>query len=199
MASKRALRVGTVPSAQSGESSFWSLEEGQTAVMTILAEVDEIVSVDQFAIWDVKPAPVWVNIGDEDPGRELGLKPSYRAFVPVEIDGERKLWSVGIGVHRQLHEIGTMADGLKGLVIKAKRTGSGLKTRYTVLSTGKRAKTVPEGFTVDEIVEMLGPDTREGILELIEERTGMSFTKLLNSMGRGAGSATDEDVDEVPF
>jgi hypothetical protein len=199
MSTKRAVRVGMTPTAVGGDSMYWSLGENETAQLTLLADLNEIISVDQYAIWDFKPAPVWVDCGADDPGPELKLKPSYRAFVPVlvSIDGkdEVKLWSVGIGIHRNLHEIGEMSDGLKGLVIKAKRTGAGLKTRYTLVSTGKRVPKLPATIEQDKILEALGPEDRAGIIEMIENRTGMSFGKLKAQM---LGEDTTE-VDEESF
>lgn len=197
----RSLRVGRVPAASDGGGKFYGLKDGDTATMTVLVDIDEIVSVDQYALWDFNPAPVWVHCGDDDPGMDLGLKPGYRAFVPVEIEiegtKEIRFWSIGIGLHRELSEIAEMAEGLKGLIIKAKRTGSGLKTRYSVLSTGKRAKSLPKDLpTVDDVIAELGPEDREGILELLKERTGMSFEKLVETV-TGAKASEDEEFEEV--
>lgn len=193
----RSIRVGVTPSAGGGEGIFFSLEDGQQAEMILLANRDELVSVDQYAMWDYKPAPVWVDTGaPDDPGRELGLKSQYRAFIPVwlTIDGVKqvKLWSVGIGVHREIEDIDGMVDGLKGLKIRAKRTGSGLKTRYKVISTGSYVKTGLPEYTVEMVIDNLGPDSRESIIELIENRTGQSYESLKNS-------SPDSEVEESDF
>ncbi len=136
--SKRSVRVGKVPGSSSETSAtFWNLKEGDVYDLTVLVNLDQIVSVDQFALWDFVPAAIWVSIGSEDPGYELGLKPGYKAFVPVAGDfgdgPEVKVWAIGIQIHRTLAEISEMNDGLEHVVVRAKRTGKGMSTRYTVM------------------------------------------------------------------
>ena len=205
-AEKRALRVGRTPSASGGDSQFWSLKDGDVATITMLAELDEIVSVDQFSIWDFNPAAVWVDSGSGDPGYELGLTPGYRAFIPISvvIDGteEVKVWSVGIGLHRTISEVAQMTGTLKGLICRAKRTGSGLKTKYVLISTGKMAIKLPKNIpSSDDIIATLGPDTREGIIKLIEDRSGSSFATLLKNAGKASGTVAEleTEVEEIPF
>lgn len=193
----RKLRVGTLPSNSGGQ--FLSLKDGDNLQLTILCGGSEIVSVDQFSIWDFNPAPVWVDCGDDDPGYELGLRPSYRAFLPVlvTIDGtpQVRIWSVGLGLHRDLVEIDEMSGGLEGLIVRAKRSGSGLKTRYTVVSTGKHEKSMPSDVpSTDDIIATLGPEDRSGILDLLRQRTGMGFEALKAKMTAGKDSVEVEEL-----
>ena len=155
----KSVRIGS-KAPEAGGNAFWSLKE--KTVIQVLVNSDKIVSVDQYAMWDVTPAPIWIDIGDDDPGKELGLKPGYRAFVPVKVtvDGEEqiRIWSIPITVHRQLDEIDDMVEGLEGVIIRANRTGTGRTTKYTLIPTGKKeavvAADVPSPL---DIVAQLGP------------------------------------------
>ena len=188
----KSVRIGS-PAPDAGQNtSFWNLKE--KTEMVVLANTNEFVSVDQYAMWGINPAPIWLDIGEDDPGVELGLKPSYRAFVPVQVkvDGEEqvKIWSLPITVHRQLEEISEMVDGLKGAVIRGNRTGTGKNTKYTLVPTGKKIDVsdieVPSPM---DIVNGLGPSDRDEIIALIEERTGKTFAQLL-----GKESEEDEEL-----
>jgi hypothetical protein len=203
MNNTRGLRIGKIPLANSSAPSFWSLKDGETAQLTILVSLDEVVSVDQYALWDFNPAPVWVSCGSNDPGVELGLKPTYRAYIPVAklTDGveEVKIWSVGIGIHRQLADVSALADGMKGLIIRVRREGSGLKTRYTIVSTGKRASSLPLRIpTVADICAMLGPETRDEIIALIEARTGQTYSRI-QELYKPSNGVEEMEVEEVEF
>ena len=201
---RSGVRVGKAPSAKSEGGAFWNAKEGETYELTLLCEPDAIVSVDQVALWDISPAPIWVSIGSTDPSRELGVKPTYRAFMPVLVNGdaEIKIWSMPVSVHRDLVEIATMSDGLVGMIVKFKRTGSGKTTKYTVVGTPKRGKSLPKSVpTVDDIISRLGPETREEIIEMIEERAGMEYSAVVKMYqtknGVKPGEIADETVEDL--
>lgn len=195
----KGVRVGASAPEASGGTAFWGLKE--KTQLKILVDASQIVSIDQFAMWDVNPAPIWVDSGEkDDPGRELGLKPGYRAFVPVEVEveGEKqvRVWAIPITVHRQLDEIDDMIDGLEGAIIRGNRTGTGRTTKYTLVPTGKRESvSADEVPSPEDIVAMLGPFERDEVIAMIEERTGKSYAELLaNKNGDDDG---DFEVEEV--
>jgi hypothetical protein len=199
----KGIRIGTPPpEAGNSNTSFWSLKDGNKVRATILANLDEIVSVDQYAIWEINPAPIWVDIGADDPGRDLGLKAGYRAFVPIKItvDGEEqvKLWSISMTIHRELQAIDDAIEGLKGAVLAISRTGAGKMTRYSIVPTGKKVTVNPgDGPTIQEIVDSLGPDTREGVIEMIEQRTSMPWSAVVKKIKGASEDNSDEEAFEV--
>ena len=179
----RKINVGVKPQAGGGGGGmFWGPKVDQVHEVTLLANVDELVSVDQCTMWDFNPAPSWVYCGPDDPSHDLGLKPGYRAFMPVLVkddeSGEPRLWSMPISVHRQLCVIGDM-DELKGMVVRVKKTGAGMKTKYVLVSTGRRTDIKKVAIpSPEDIISRLGPEDRESIIQLIEERSGRKFSEL---------------------
>lgn len=176
------VRFGGAPKPRSDGSAriFLALEKDKPIDIKILVSADQIPSVDQCALWNVfNPSPIWVYIGEDDPGNELGVRPQYRAFVPVSIKDEKgawipKLWSIPLGVHRQISEMSDMLGNLKGQLLRVKRTGSGLTSAYTIVSLGKRLKIEEPIPTQEQIIEYLGPYTREEIIKRILETTKLA-------------------------
>lgn len=170
----RKLSTGAPSSATKG--MFWKPEPGATNVK-VLVEADEIISGYQFADWSVNPAPIWVAV-ENDPGYELGLKPRYRAFIPisVEVDGakEVRLWPVSKQMHANIADIGMAYGKLAGQILSIRRSGTGLETRYTVIPLGKQEKVSEVLPTFEEIAELLGPEDVGGVKALLMERHGAS-------------------------
>lgn len=192
-----AIRVGGTPKA--GRSSkFFSLKADVTYQVVLLAETDQIVSIDQCALWDFAPAPMWAHIGVGDPADDLGIKPAYRAFIPMMIEGEvdRRggvtktdnsgevvLLSMPRTMHTEFCNISDMTGSLFGRQVRIKKTGSGLGTRYTVLPTGtvKSGGDLPETIpTVEDVIASLGPQTREEIIKLIEQRSQKTWSDVVD-------------------
>lgn len=199
------IRVGAPPPPASGSGEgfgYLSLKDGDQFRITLLAGIDEMISVQQYAMWNYKPAPIWASIGPDDPGEELGLNSKYRAIAPVKVtvDGEDqiKLWSFGIQIHRELEGLAQEYETLEGLILRIGRTGTGLTTRYSVIPTGKfeniSSIDVP---SIEEIVETLGPDSREGIIQLIEQRASMPYSTILGKLSAENESGDDFEADEL--
>ncbi len=186
---KSIIRKGTVVLGESkgpGERDFVSLKDGDAVNLAPLVNMDELISVDQHAIWlDGGNSPMFPCIGDGCPGCKLGNQPRFRAFLPVVVlpDNEVKIFSFGIRVARALEELDSEFGGLKGHVFKVKRKGVGLSTNYTVISMGKTIDV--DGFAMPDVEGKLGPITKEGINDLLMET--------------GATEAGKEEVaEEVP-
>jgi hypothetical protein len=131
-----------------------------------------------------------VYTGPDDPYHQLKADKRYRAFLPILVNGEVKVWSMSKTSHMQLLDIADAGGSLSGMELRIKRTGSGLATRYSVVPRGKRhdISDVPE---VD-IISMLGPITTEGVRKVIAEKLNKdSYEEVLVAYLGKAAFATD--------
>jgi hypothetical protein len=207
------LKTGTDPrksGGADGQNNWLKIEPGQTLDVVSLVEVEEIISCEQCAIWlEEGNSPVWVYTGPEDPSHELKIEKRYKAYLPVLVDGETKVWSMGKGAHSQVLDIADAVGELKGLEIRIKRTGNGLSTRYSIVNRGKRHD-VSRHAEVD-VIAMLGPITPGEVQDMIAQKLGMdSYEDVLErfkgkTIRKGAASAAksksrvevdDEDDEE---
>jgi hypothetical protein len=182
-----------------GTATAWlKIEPNSSVDAVVLVEAEEILACEQCAIWlDAGNSPVWVYTGPDDPSHDLGVDRRYRAYLPVLVDGEVKVWSMGKMAHVQLLDIADASGELKGLEIRIKRTGSGLTTRYSVVPKGKRHDV--SRIEEPDVIAMLGPITSEEVREMITEKLGKaSYDEVLasykGSTKRKVGSA--EIVDK---
>lgn len=170
------IRKGTdILGKRSGESQFVGLKAGDAVEMASLVDMDELLSVDQMVIWlDDGNSPMWPAIGPSDPGHELGIKPRFRAYLPVVIldTDEVKIYSFGIRVARTLQEMDEEFGGLAGHTFKVKRKGMGLATNYTVIPTGKNIDV--DEYEMPDIIPQLGPTNRNDIVDLLVETGAVS-------------------------
>lgn len=196
------IKTGHDPRKDSARQAWLKVESNSYVDCTILVEVDEIIAVEQCAIWlDDGNSPVWVYTGPEDPSHALKVDKSYRAYLPVLVDGEAKVWSMGKMAHTTLLDIADAQSSVKGLNVRIKRTGAGLATRYSITPKGTR-RDVDEVPEVD-VVAMLGPITTDEVKEMLAEKFGKaSYEEFLSSYegkGKTAGKAKakkDEDDTE---
>jgi hypothetical protein len=185
MAAKRkssgGISVGGDPRKSGGSNSWLSIGPNSYADVTALVEVEDIVACEQCAIWlEEGNSPVWVYSGADDPSHDLKIDRRYRAFLPVLVEGEVKVWPMGKGAHGQLLDIADAGGRLQGMDLRIKRTGSGLGTRYNVVPRGSR--TDIDRFDEVDVISMLGPLDLDGIQDLIAERLGKeSYEDVLDS------------------
>lgn len=165
-------RKGASSNGDAGRGNWITLKSGEMARVTVLVEPEEIVNVEQCAIWlDEGNSPVWVYTGPEDPSHDMDIKRTYRAYLPVLNDaGEQAVFSMSKTVHGQILDVAESVGELAGCVITIKRTGSGLTTRYSILPTGKRMDISKQPEM--DVVSLLGPITPEGVRQLIAEKLG---------------------------
>lgn len=190
------VKIGAKPEAtgEGGDSVFFTIAADEMIECKVLVNVDEIVSVEQCALWNhYNPSPVWVFIGPSDPSHDLGIKSGYRAFLPISftLDGEKvvRLWSMSKTSHRQIAEIAEMSGSLKGQVLRIKRTGSGMKTQHTIVPIGKRVKITENVPSVETIIDLLGPYSREEIISLIEQRTNEDWSAVVEKVSKATKGA----------
>lgn len=196
-------------SGDGGSSQWLKLNDGDFTVVTVLAESEEIISCEQCAIWlDEGNSPVWVYTGPDDPSNDLAIKRTYRAFLPVLTeDGETKVFSMSKTVHMQVVELAETIGTLKGSVLRIKRVGKMLQTKYNITNTGKRKSL--KGVEEVDVVSMLGPLTPEGVRDLIAEKLGKedyeavlaSYTGKRQAKTNGAqhkGKTTTQPAFEEP-
>jgi hypothetical protein len=176
------------PASDGKSGQFLSVPKDKMMELKVLVQAKDIPSVDQCALWNFfNPSPVWTYIGDDDPSNDLGIKRGYRAFVPVSYRDEEgqlrvKLWSIPLGVHKQITELDEMSSGLRGLQLRVKKSGAGLKTKYSIISTGKRLKITEQVPSEAEILDLLGPFTRDEIIKVIEQKTGLSWEDVVETV-----------------
>lgn len=165
------VKKGLDPRTEEKATQWLRLDPGDQMDVTCLVDIGDVLSTEQCAIWlneGEGVSPVWVYTGAADPAHDLDVPRQYKAYLPLLVDGEVKVWSMGISVHKQLYDIADAAGNLRGMNLRIKRTGSGLKTRYAVTPRGTHTK-VDRVEEVD-VIAMLGPLTTEGVQQLIAER-----------------------------
>jgi len=169
-----AINYGSDPrnDNESNESAFLTVTDGQTLDVVILAEgKDDIATCNQAGIFKYNgQSLVWVYNGATDPANELGIKPFYRAFLPVFVDGEVKFFGMSKQVYSNLLDTAdAMEVNLKNQGLRIKRNGSGLQTNYTLALRGK--KSVP-AIDIPDISDFLNvfdvEETKEKILEIFK-------------------------------
>lgn len=175
------IQIGKAPNT-GGRGKFYSPQAGATDRLTLLCNPDQIVSCEQYEIWDIQPAVIWVANDADDPGVELHLSPSTKSFMPVLVndDPEPKIWAMRKSQHIEVINIYEANDSepIVGQVIQVKRTGTGLETRYTVTATSKR---IPESKlpkdipTAQNIIDTLNVREPAEIKRDIMTRLGMQW------------------------
>lgn len=160
------FRTGRVKAAgEGGAGKFVKLEAEKPLDLIIMWPTEKMISFDQHAIWrDEGASPMFPCIkgtGKKCPGCEIGDKPRFRGVMPVveQTDAEKtvKIWSFGIQTARDLQDIEDATGNLVGLLIRVKRTGTGLKTRYSVVSLGKKFNVERLVSKIPDIAAELGP------------------------------------------
>jgi hypothetical protein len=199
MAKRSVVRKGkeALDSASQGAGDFVKIGDGDSVDMVSLVDLEEMLSIDQHAIWlEGGNSPMFPCIGKGCPGEEQGNAPRFRAFLPVVLldDGQQKIFSFGISIARALEELDEEFGGIAGNVFRVKRKGSGLSTTYTVVAMGRKRKI--EKYEVPDIEEKLGPTTRKAILELLEE-TG-AIEDALEEFDDEEDDDDEEEVVEEP-
>lgn len=144
-----------------------------------------IISFQQYVLWkdrdessaDAGGSPTFPSIGGPgDPGKLLGLTPKFKALAIVaqlppgpltsDVELTETIWPMTISVFRQLTSIReAIGESIKGLVLNVRREGEGMKTKYTVVSTGKTLAISEEPIT--NLLDAVGPKTREDIIEML--------------------------------
>jgi hypothetical protein len=177
--------------------SWMKISAGEVIDAIVLVEAEEILTCEQCAIWlEAGNSPVWVYTGPEDPSHDLSVDRRYRAYLPLLIDSEPAVWSMGKTAHIQLLDIADASGELKGLEIRIKRTGSGLSTRYSIVPKGKRHD-VSRHEEID-VVAMLGPITPNEVKAMITEKLGKgSYEEVLASFKGRTKTKRGKFVEEV--
>jgi len=195
---KQVIKKGkeVISQISAGSGDFVKIDDGDVVDMVSLIDLDEMLSIDQHAIWlEGGNSPLFPCIGEDCPGCEAGNKPRFRAFLPVLLldEGEQKIFSFGISIARALEELDEEFGGLAGHVFRVKRKGTGLNTTYTVIAMGKK-KDVSKLEPI-EIESKLGPTTRKGILQLLIETGAMEESEEWEE--EKAEAEEDEEWDDV--
>jgi hypothetical protein len=161
----------TVAKKSGGGGKFINIPPDESLVLAPMVGLDEMVSADMHQHWNLTPPVYHPCIGADCPGCAVGNEARFKGFLPVIVKGEDEpsIYSFTISVYNQLETIeDSLDDGesLAGMALKIVRKGSGLKTRYTVIATGKR---VSFDVEVPEFISSLGATDSDSIWEQLEE------------------------------
>jgi hypothetical protein len=168
MSQRSVIRRGKDALPRVGESKFLKIPEGEAVVIVPLTGLDDLISVDQHAFWDITPGVLVPCTGGNCPACSLGNKPSFRAFLPVMTrENGAKIFSFGISVLTQLESLEEELGSLTGQVIKVRRRGSGLSTKYTVVAVGKKVSV--KGVEAPDIITAIGPTDSYGVRRVLAD------------------------------
>lgn len=194
------VRKGSDPRDKSNDGNsekgrWFKLQSGEVKDLVVLVEAEDILATEQCAIWMKDGnSPVWVYTGPDDPCHELGVKRTYKAYLPILelVDGKPgdvAIWAISKQVHIALLDIADASGELKGLELRVKRTGTALATRYSVVPRGKRRDV--RGVEEVDVIASLGPLTSEGVKEHIARKLGEdSYDDVLEKYRGKAGNSS---------
>lgn len=164
------FRKGTaVLEKKSGGGQFISIAADESITVAPIVGLDEMISADMHEFWEVNPFVSTPCFGTDCPACSAGNNPKFKAFLPVVTqEGEVKIFSFGISVARQIEEIDAETGGVQFQVLKIKRTGTGLRTRYSVVPLGKKVKA--REYDMPDIIKALGPSEPELAAQVLIDR-----------------------------
>jgi hypothetical protein len=192
--------------AAAGAGSWLTLKDGEYADVTILVEKDDIIACEQAGIYGPDMNVAWVYTGPDDPANDLDIKKTYRAYLPVMTkEGDPKVFGMSKTTHILLLDMADVAS-IKGSMVRIKRTGEKLNTKYSISPMGKR-KDVDDVEEVD-VVSMLGPLTSDEVKDMLVKKFEVDdYSDVLRLLKGKGGSAkpkakakpkTEEDeIDEL--
>ena len=192
------------------ESMFWQVKADERVKVTIAESEDQIVTGNRFEVYNWLPKVIaWWDLGEEDnPGVELGLKSRFRGFIPVvvpiedsegNIENKWRLWTVTTKQWLEIEEILELTESLKGLIVQASRKGSGkTDTVYSVNNSGRFNEELVDEFykPLDDVIGLLGPQNRDGIIELIEDVSELKYSDVKKKLNPDS-SSSDDDLDDL--
>lgn len=188
--------------AKSG-GKFINIAPDESVILAPMVGLEEMISADMHQHWNLSTPVYHPCIGKNCPGCMIGNEPRFKGFLPVMVKGEEEpsIYSFTISVYNQLEELEDSLDddeSLSGMVLKIKRTGSGLKTRYLVIATGKRI----DEFKADppDVVPFLGPVDPDEIWDALEETGDVDREDYISvapvKKGKKASSKPAEDDED---
>lgn len=191
---KEAIKTG-------GENQWLKLPAGAGVNIVPLTGLDEMISFEQHSIWlDGGNSPIFPCSQTPDcPGCMIGDKPRARGLLNVMTKNaeteqwEVKVWAFGMSVMKSLAETEEATDNetIKGHIIRVKKTGSGLSTKYSIVLTTGTAKSMPADSELIDLVPLVGDGDRDKIIASLEEAGKWTSKK----KGKSA-PAEDEEFDE---
>lgn len=192
MAAPTPFRKGkAVLERKSGAGAFLSVGQDEAVQFAPMVGMDDMISADVHEFWEVNPAVFVVCLGSHCPACATGNKPKFKAYLPVLTqEGEAKIFAFGITVARQLTDLEAELGNVRGSILKVKRTGAGMKTKYTVIPLGKKVKV--DGREQPDIESRLGPTTVDGI------RKAMADGGLLDDADVEMSGFVESDEEEAP-
>lgn len=160
-----------------GNNVFVKLPPNEPISITPLTGLDEMISFEHHSIWlDAGNSPQFPCSQDENcPGCMIGNQARSRGLLNVMIKTDEgmkvQVWAFGMSVMKSLAEIEEAMDNgsIAGHVIRVKKTGQGLGTKYSVVPTANSAKTMPAESEHIDLVPLVGELDRDKIVAMLEE------------------------------
>lgn len=180
--------VGSGKNTKASSGSRWiRLEAGKPMDIIPLTGVEApagetpsgsncVISYRRNTMWvddlpEGKFSPSFPALGTpDDPGVLLGLEPKFTGLMicAIKDDEAEHIWQFGVSIFKQLVDIeAALGESIKGHILRVTRKGEGKMTKYTVINTGRVVDV--EGEPETNLVEHIGPTTREEIIKQLEE------------------------------
>jgi len=165
MSTKNVFRKGSAAIPASSGGKFLKVTTDKAPIIVPQVDIDNLISVEQHEVWDIKPALLFPCLGATCPACKRDMRTKYKAFLPVLVKGEEgwesKIYAFGISVVRQLETLAEELGNIKGKAIKVIRKGKGFNTTYQLLPLGKEVDIDAEEDALDptEQVEVLDEET----------------------------------------
>jgi hypothetical protein len=182
---KRGIKAAMAGNGKGGK--FLTLAVDVPTDVIMAHELDAIQSVDMHDWWDYTPAPHLVCLGEDCPSCAVGHEARTRSYVGVITrEKEVKYLASGAQIVAQLEKYAKALGSISGRLMQFEKTGSGMKTKYSVLSLGKKMNIAE--FVLPDLEELLGPLTiGEQVKKMAE--VGIDVSKL-KSPAKRAGKTT---------
>ena len=168
-------------------SRFFTLQTDVPVDVVLAHGVDGIQSVEQHDWWDFNPAPHLVCLGDECPSCALGNEAKVKSYLAIITkEQEVKYFPIAISIVQQLEKAEKAVGDLTGRVFRFEKTGSGLKTRYSAISLGRKLDV--SKFVIPDLEELLGPMTVETQVAKLNE-AGIDTASVKTPAKKATGKA----------
>jgi hypothetical protein len=176
------IKKGLEEAMKGGKGSrFFTLQTDVPVDVVLAHGVDGIQSVEQHDFWDYNPAPHLVCLGEDCPSCALGNEAKVKSYLAIITkEQEVKYFPIAVSIVQQLEKNEKAVGDLTGRVFRFEKTGTGLKTRYSTVSIGRKLDV--SKFIIPDLEELLGPMTvDEQVARLNEAGVDTSSLKATTS------------------
>lgn len=203
------VRKGAQAALARKSGNFLGVGENESLEFAPIISVDEIISFDQHVFWHDEPenTVMFPCLQEKScPGCLMGNKPRLRVLILVAYKDEEGtlragILPVGLSVLRTLVDLNSaMPNGIRGKTMVLRRSGSGLRTRYTLMATGGTVKNEPE-HDLDPEASVGETDRDEIIRMLVDGEHDVSPIERFDAAAKKAAKSNKgkPPKEEAPF